>query len=88
MTMAEFADARIETYSIEGVYVPVIKQTMGEGPPKIEISVEGKTYHYDRSYPIKGHSALLPGYLREQLNAGKEPLLIERPDRFYVYLTQ
>jgi len=84
--MAELSEPRIETYSIEGVYVPVVKQTMGEGAPKIDITVEGKAYHYERSYPIKGHSAVLPGYLREQLNAGKEPLLIERPDRFYVYL--
>ena len=36
-------------------------------------------------YPIKGFSAVMPKYLREQLAAGKVPLIIERPDRFYVY---
>jgi hypothetical protein len=86
--MAEYADARIETYDIEGVPVPVLKQTMGEGPPKIEIVAEGHTFHYDRSYPVKGHSAVLPGYLREQMAAGKQALLIERPDRFYVYFAE
>ncbi len=84
----ELSEPRIEVYSIEGVYVPVVKQTTERMPPKIEITVEGKTYHYDRSYPIKGHSALLPPYLRQQMAAGKDPLLIERPDRFYVYFAE
>lgn len=84
----ELSDARMEVYSIEGVYVPVIKQTIEPSPPKVEIVVEGQTYKYDRSYPIKGHSAMLPPYLRAQMSAGKAPLLIERPDRFYVYFAE
>jgi len=84
----ELSDARMEIYSIEGVYVPVVKQTTELTPPKVEITVEGQTYKYDRSYPIKGHSAMLPPYLREQMAAGKSPLLIERPDRFYVYFAE
>ena len=27
------------------------------------------------------------GYIREQMEAGKQPLLLERPNRYYVYLS-
>jgi hypothetical protein len=84
----ELSDSRMEVYSIGGVWVPVVKQTTETGPPKIHVIIEGQGYNYDRSYPVKGHSALMPPYLREQLNAGKQPLLIERPERFYVYIAE
>jgi hypothetical protein len=36
---------------------------------------------------VKGHGANLPDFLRDRMAAGKKPLLIERTDRFYVYLS-
>ena len=33
----------------------------------------GQEYHYERSFPVKGHGASLPNFLREQLAAGKKP---------------
>ena len=81
----EFEPADLDVFVIDGMNVPEIRQTTGEPAPKIEIKVGGQSYRYDRSVPIKGHSAVLPQYLREQMAAGKHPLLIERPDRLYVY---
>ena len=82
--MIELAEALVEPFAVEGLAVPLIKLTAAWAD--VEIRVGEQVYQYERSYPIKGHSAVMPGYLQEQVNAGKKPLLIERPDRFYVYL--
>jgi hypothetical protein len=81
----EFETSDIDYFEIDGMMVPEIRMTMGETPPLVEVKVGEQAYRYDRSVPIKGHSAHLPKYLREQMAAGKQPLLIERPDRIYVY---
>ncbi len=83
--MLELADDQLEPFPVDAFLVPLLRLTRG-GPPPVQVRVGGRTYHYDRSYPFKGQGAVLPRYLREQLAAGKQPLLIERPDRFYVYL--
>ena len=84
----EFELTDLDTFVIDGMNVPEIRQTMGEPAPKTKIKVGEQEYTYDRSVPIKGHSAHLPKYLREQMAAGKHPLLIERPDRLYVYFEE
>ena len=81
----EFEPADLDYFVIDGMSIPEIRLTMAEEPPKVEIEVGDQAYRSDRSVPIKGHSAVLPRYLREQMAAGKRPLLIERPDRLYVY---
>jgi hypothetical protein len=80
----ELEETLLEPLPISGLVVPVIRMTL-DGLPDVDLSVGGHAYHYDRSYPIKGFSAVLPRYLTEQMAAGKKPLLIERPDRLYVY---
>ena len=79
----EFDDALLEPFPADGLTVPLLKLT--DRLPAVEIKVGEVEYRYDRSYPIKGHSALMPRYLQEQVGAGKKPLIVERPDRFYVY---
>lgn len=83
--MEEFETSDIDYFEIDGMFVPEIRQTTGEPAPKVEIKVGDQAYRYDRSVPIKGHSAHLPKYLREQMAAGKSVMLIERLDRLYVY---
>ena len=83
--MPEFEESLIEVFPMDGLMVPVIRLTLEDLPPHSEILVGGKSYKYDRSYPDKGYSAVLPAYLREQMGAGKTPLLIERPSRLFVY---
>jgi len=43
-------------------------------------------YTYLRSFPIKGHSAIMPGVVEEQIAAGKRILIAERNERYYVYV--
>jgi hypothetical protein len=82
----DFEDVELEPFPVDGMQVPLLRLTQETEPPDAQIKVGEKAYQYDRSYPIKGNSAVMPGYLREQLSAGKAPLLIERPTRYYVYL--
>ena len=82
--MLEIDDTLLEPFPMDGLLVPVVRMT-GDDLVQVELRVGEQPYRYDRSYPIKGHSAVLPGYLRQQMAAGKKPLLVERPDRFYVY---
>ena len=60
--------------------------TLGEDVPFFQVKVGEQAYQYEKSYPIKGHSATLPKYAREVMAAGRKPLIIERPTRFLVYL--
>ena len=85
MPVLEFPDTELEPFPLDGMIVPAIRRTLEEQAPSANVKVGGEAYLYDRSYPIKGYSAVLPAYLREQMDAGKRPLLVERPDRVYVY---
>ncbi|MPZ50730.1 MAG: hypothetical protein GEU75_15765 [Dehalococcoidia bacterium] len=83
--MLELDDSLMEPFATDGVIVPLIRLTSEPEPPDSQLMLGDVEYRYDRSYPVKGQSAVMPGYLREQLAAGKKALLIERPERFYVY---
>jgi hypothetical protein len=80
----ELDESLIETLPLDGLEVPRIHVY---GPPPFSQALLGQQqYNYERSFPVKGHGAKLPAFLREQMNAGKTPLILEREDRFYVYL--
>jgi hypothetical protein len=80
----EFANDDLETFPVDGLMVPLVRMTSGP-IPTVQVRVDGRDYQYDRSYPIKGYAAIMPSYLKEQVAGGKRALLIERPDRFYLY---
>lgn len=50
------------------------------------ISVGSTQYAYERSFPIKGHSAVMPAAVSELLAAGKRILVAERSDRYVMYV--
>lgn len=83
--MHDFEESQLEPFFTDEFTVPLIRIVTETEPPSSEIKVGGQGYQYDRSYPIKGHSAVMPGYLRAQMDAGKKPLILERETRFYVY---
>ena len=43
-------------------------------------------YLYDRSYPVKGHSAEMPADVSAVLAKGKRVLVAARSERYYLYL--
>jgi hypothetical protein len=82
----EFEEDLLEPLPIDGLLLPRIRLTLGEDVPYFQVKVGDQAYQYEKSYPIKGHSATLPKFAREALAAGRKPLIIERPTRFLVYL--
>ena len=82
--MQEYDDRLLEPFDVGGLVVPLLR-LMTADVPAVDIKVGGQEFRYDRSYPVKGYGAVLPKYLAEQVAAGKRPLLIERPERYYVY---
>jgi hypothetical protein len=83
--MLEFEDSALEPFAMDGFQVPLLKMNHLE-VPSAEIVVGGEKFRYARSFPIKGYGAIMPGYLRGQLDAGKRPLVAERLNRYFVYL--
>lgn len=43
-------------------------------------------YVYERSFPARGHSAVLPEAVRELREKDKRFLVAERGDRYYIYV--
>ena len=82
--MQEFEDTLLEPFDVDSLTVPLLRLTTAD-VPAVDIKVGGQEFHYDRSYPSTGYGAVLPKYLMEQVAAGKKPLLVERPDRYYLY---
>ena len=85
MAILELDDVDLEPLVLDGMEVARIRHH-DDVPPYTTLRFDGQEYQYERSFPIKGHGANLPNFLRERMAAGKKPLLIERVDRFYVYL--
>jgi hypothetical protein len=69
----------------DGLIVPRVRMTT-YGLPEVEIMVGEQQYEYDRSLPIKGQSATLPKLILSLLAENKKPLVLERPERFYIYV--
>jgi hypothetical protein len=80
----ELDETLLETLPLDGMELPRIR--LHGPPPFSQARLGDREYRYERSFPVKGHGANLPNFIREQLEAGKTPLLLEREDRFYVYL--
>jgi hypothetical protein len=69
----------------DGLIVPRVRMTT-YGLPEVEITVGEQQYEYARSFPIKGQSATLPKAILGLMAENKKPLVLERPDRFYIYV--
>jgi hypothetical protein len=82
-----FQDEDLVPFELDrGMIVPLVQMT-GEELPEVELNVGDRTYTYERSYNIKGHSAIMPQRVRELMSEGKKPLVIERPTRYYLYVS-
>jgi hypothetical protein len=68
--------------SFEVPYVDLASQDLVH----TRLAVGDDEYAFQRSYPIKGHSAVMPAYVAEALAEGRRVLVAERQERYYVYL--
>jgi hypothetical protein len=81
----ELDDLELEPLPLDGMEVPRV-HVYGP-PPFTQARLGEQEYRYERSFPVKGHGANLPNFIREQMDAGKKPLVLERENRFYIYLS-
>jgi hypothetical protein len=51
------------------------------------VKIVNDEYAFESSIIILGHGAVLPGRIRDLRNAGKKAIIIERSQRYYVYVT-
>ena len=75
----------VGTLELEGFEVPYVNL---QGQPFVHtrLLVGGTEYAYDRTYPITGHSAVMPGAIAGLQAEGRQVLVAERTERYYVYL--
>ncbi len=50
------------------------------------IMVGEREFTYQRSFPVRGHGAIMPPYVRSLIDEGRVPLIVERNERYYVYV--
>ncbi len=55
--------------------------------PPFYVDVAGRRFAYSSStFPVKGHGATLPPFIREQEAAGNLVILVERSGRYMAYV--
>jgi hypothetical protein len=85
--MLEIDGTRIGTLEIDrDVWVPYIDLVDVEFVPT-RIRVGRDEYAFKRSAPVLGYGAILPQEIREARAAGKKPMIVERDERYYLFLT-
>lgn len=50
------------------------------------ILVGDREFVYQRSFPVRGHGAIMPPYVRSLIDEARVPLVVERNERYYVYV--
>ena len=81
----EIEPSLIGTLELAGFEVPYVDL---EDEPFVHTRVRvGDTeYGYERSYPIKGHSAVMPAAIAGLRSQGRRVLVAERSERYLVYV--
>ncbi|HET6614982.1 MAG TPA: hypothetical protein VFH62_03765 [Dehalococcoidia bacterium] len=84
--MLEINPNTLGTIEIDGRWVPYLNLYELESIPT-RLKIANDEYAFTRSAPVRGHGAVLPDEIREARNAGKRSVIVEREDRYYVFVT-
>jgi hypothetical protein len=84
--MVELDARNLGTLELDGGWVPYMDLN-GESFLPRKVTVANNEYLFDRSFTIFGHSATMPQAIRDLRAQGKRPLIIEREDRYCVFVT-
>ena len=74
------------TLDLDGMWVPFI-DLVDAGFLPTRLTVSGAQYDWESSILVKGHGAVLPGKVRALRASGKKPLIVERDDRYFVFVS-
>ena len=78
--------SQLGTLELDGMWVPYIDLYAERFMPA-RIAVGKDEYAFNSSQIIRGHSATLPAKIRELRAGGKKPMIAERANRYYVFVT-
>ena len=82
----ELDPRNLGTLELDGNWLPYMDLN-GESFVPRKLNVGNDEYLFDRSFTIRGHSATMPQAIRELRAEGKRSLIIEREERYYVFVT-
>lgn len=82
----ELDPSQLGTLELDGQWVPYIDLHYEKFIPT-RITLGKDEYAFNSSQIIAGHGATLPGKIRELRASGKKPIIAERGDRYYVFVT-
>ncbi len=81
----EIDASRIGTLQLETTQVPYVH--LGDEPVVCaRLRLREAEYRYQRSYPVKGHSAVMPATVAELQAEGRSVLVAERNGRYLIYV--
>ncbi len=84
--MLELDPSQLGTLELDGTWVPCLDLNDAVFVPT-RVTMAGKEYSFAQSFNIKGHGAVMPQAIRALRDQGKQPLVIARNERYYVYVT-
>lgn len=81
----EIEHSLVGTLELEGMDATYVNlERLAVIPTRLRVAdVE---YAYERSFPIRGHSAVLPQAIAELENDGKRAVVAERADRYILFV--
>ena len=82
----EINAAQLGTLELDGIWVPYVDM-YDAGFIHRRVTLGRDEYGFESSMIVKGHGAVLPGRIRDLKAEGKKPLIIEREDRYYLYVS-
>ena len=82
----EIDPSQLGTLDLEGAWVPYIDLHDAQFVPT-HVKIVDEDYAFKQSFNIFGHGAVMPQAIRQFRAEGKKPVVIEREDRYYVYVT-
>jgi len=84
--MLELDASQLGTLELDGNWVPLMDMTDGRFLPT-RLTMANNEYAFHQSFNTKGHGAVMPQAVRELRAAGKKLLVVERPGRYYVFVS-
>ena len=83
--MLELDVASVRGFPVEDLNVQLV-DLGGFEAPHVQIRLDDTVYSYRQTFPVMGHSAVMPQHLRSLIDEGHDVLLARRGERYYVYV--
>ena len=85
MEALELQPADLGSLEMEGLWVPYV-DLYDEGFLPTRVRLGAEEYAFNSSQIIAGHSATMPQRIRDLRASGKKPIIIQRADRYYIFV--